>query len=143
MTLVLSSAILDDLQELARQGAPKEVCGLLFGDNGTVSGFLSTENVAKDPLRHFEIDPADLIAAERAMRAGGQAICGYYHSHPSGSVSPSKTDAEMAASDGRIWLIINGKEAAAWRALANGEIYGRFEPITLDCHNTNGQTADY
>lgn len=142
MTLVLSSAILDDLQELARQAAPAETCGLLFGDNGTVSGFLPTKNVAKQPLHRFEIDPVDLIAAERAMRDGGQAICGYYHSHPSGSVSPSKTDAEMAAPDGRIWLIIDGLDAAAWRALHHGKIYGRFDPITLDCHSTNGQTAN-
>lgn len=142
MTLVLSSAILDDLQQLARQAAPKEACGLLFGDNGTVLGFLATKNVAEQPLRHFEIDPADLIAAERAMRDGGPNIAGYFHSHPSGSVSPSKTDAEMAAPDGRIWLIINGDDAAAWQALQNGKIYGRFDPITLDCQSTNGQTAD-
>lgn len=142
MKLVLSSAILDDLQELARQAAPEEACGLLFGDNGTVSGFLATKNVAQFPLRHFEIDPVDLIAAERAMRDGGQAIHGYYHSHPSGSVVPSKTDAAMAAPDDRIWLIVNGKDALAWRATKNGEIYGRFDPITLDCQSTKGQTAD-
>lgn len=142
MTLVLSSAILDDLQELARQAAPEEACGLLFGDNVTVSGFLSTKNVAEQPLRHFEINPSDLIAAERAMRGGGPNITGYFHSHPSGSVSPSQTDAEMAAPDGRIWLIIDGQDAAAWRAVQNGEIYDRFDPITLDCRGTNGQTAD-
>ncbi len=142
MTLVLSSAILDELQQLAHQSAPEEACGLLFGNNGTVSGFLATKNIARNPLRHFEINPADLIGAERAMRDGGPEIIGYYHSHPSGSVSPSKTDAAMAASDDRIWLIINGQEAAAWQAVANGEIYGRFDPITLDCQSTNGQTAD-
>lgn len=142
MTLVLSSAILDELQQLAHQSAPEEACGLLFGDNGTVSGFLATKNVAESPLRHFEIDPVELIAAERAMRDGEANIAGYFHSHPSGTVSPSKTDAEMAAPDGRIWLIINGADAAAWQAKENGEIYGRFNPITLDCHSTNGQTAN-
>ncbi|QTD57664.1 M67 family metallopeptidase [Parasphingorhabdus cellanae] len=131
-----------DLQQLACQMAPEEACGLLFGDNGTVSSFKTTKNVAENPLHHFEINPSDLIAAERAMRDGGPTIIGYFHSHPSGSVSPSKTDAVMAASDGRIWLIIDGQQAAAWRAVQKGEIYGRFNPITLDCHSTNGQTAD-
>ncbi len=142
MKLVISSVILDDLQELAREAAPEETCGLLFGDNGTALGFLATKNVAENPLRHFEIDPADLIAAERAMRAGGPNILGYYHSHPSGAVEPSKTDAAMAAPDNRIWLIINGRQAAGWQAVSNGEIYDRFDPITLDCQSTNGQTAD-
>ncbi len=142
MTLVLSSAILDDLQQLARQSDPEEACGLLFGENGTVSGFLATRNIAEQPLCHFEIDPVDLIAAERSMRDGGPNILGYYHSHPSGSVSPSQTDAEMAAADSRIWLIINGQDAAAWRAVPNGEIYERFDSITLDCQSTKGQTAD-
>lgn len=142
MTLVLSSAILDELQQLAYQSAPEEACGLLFGNSGTVSGFLATKNVALHPMTHFEIDPVELIAAERAMRDGALNIAGYFHSHPSGSVAPSKTDAEMAAPDGRIWLIINGKDVAAWRADENGEIYGRFDPITLDCNSTNGQTAD-
>ncbi len=76
------------------------------------------------------------------MRDHGPRIVGYYHSHPSGSVKPSKTDANMAAPDDRIWLIINGQEAAAWRTLENGEIYDRFDPITLDCEGTKGQTAD-
>ncbi|MEH6756774.1 MAG: M67 family metallopeptidase [Parasphingorhabdus sp.] len=142
MKLVISSTILDDLQRHAKETAPEEVCGLLFGNNGTVLSYAAAKNVAKNPARHFEIDPMALIAAERAMRGGGAPIVGYYHSHPSGSVSPSKTDAAMAAPDGRIWLIINGQDVAAWRSVANGKIYGRFDPITLDCQSTNGQTAD-
>lgn len=142
MKLVISSTILDDLQLHAKETAPQEACGLLFGDIGTVLRFSAVKNIAENPTRHFEIDPATLIAAERAMRDGGLNIIGYYHSHPSGSVSPSKTDAAMAAPDGRIWLIINGQEVAAWRSVANGEIYGRFDPIALDCQSTNRQTAD-
>ncbi|GAA0483064.1 hypothetical protein GCM10009096_26800 [Parasphingorhabdus litoris] len=142
MKLVISSTILDELQQLARETAPEEACGLLFGDNGRVSSFKVTQNVAENRLRHFEIDPVDLISAERAMRDNGPRIIGYYHSHPSGAVGPSQTDAAMAAPDDRIWLIINGQDAAAWQAVENGEIYGRFDPITLDCQSTKGQTAD-
>jgi len=82
-----------------------------------------------------------LIAAERAMREGGPKIIGYYHSHPSGAVRPSKTDAACAAPDDRLWLILNGEDAAAWKAKVDGEIYGRFTPITLDCSQTKGHTA--
>tara|TARA_R110002033_G_scaffold8570_2_gene29197 strand:- start:187 stop:618 length:432 start_codon:yes stop_codon:yes gene_type:complete len=141
MQVFISSAILAELQQLALAGAPKEICGILFGRNGQVSGYRGAENVADDPVRHFEIDPAILIAAEREQRDGGARIFGYYHSHPAGTVDPSQTDAASAAPDGRIWLILNGRDAAAWQAVDAGKIYGRFNAITLDCSSANGQTT--
>ncbi|HEY9090578.1 M67 family metallopeptidase [Parasphingorhabdus sp.] len=141
MTLIISSAILDELHRYAKQAAPEEACGLLFGEGSTVLRAARAENVAENRRLNFEIDPAALIAAERAMRDGGEAIIGYFHSHPSGSVKPSRTDAAMAAPDGRIWLITNGEQVAAWQAVANGEIFERFNPIPLDCQSTNGLTA--
>lgn len=142
MTLIISSAILDDLRRYAKAAAPEEACGLLFGEGGTVLRAAPVKNVAVDRRHFFEIEPAALIAAERGMRDGGEAIIGYYHSHPAGSVEPSPTDAAMAAPDGRMWLITDGQKVAAWQAVANGEIFGRFNPIPLDCESTNGQTAD-
>ncbi|MEH6791267.1 M67 family metallopeptidase [Parasphingorhabdus sp.] len=141
MQLVISSAMLADLQQLARVAAQQEICGILFGRDGRVSARRPTRNVAADPGRHFEIDPRALIDAERGERNGGDAVLGYYHSHPSGTVRPSITDAESAAPDGRLWLIINGQDAAAWQAVPDGEIYGRFDAIPLDCFGANGQTA--
>jgi len=141
MQLLISSAMLADLQQLALAAAPQEICGILFGHNGRVSARRAAKNVADDPLRHFEIDPRTLIAAEREQRDGGERILGYYHSHPSGPVKPSTTDAESAAPDGRLWLIVNGQDAAAWHTAKNGEIYGRFNAITLDCFGPKGQTA--
>ena len=125
--------MLADLQQLALAAAPQEICGILFGREGRVSARRPAKNVADDPRRHFEIDPATLIAAERDQRSGGQPILGYYHSHPAGTVRPSITDAECAAADGRLWLIVNGQDAAAWRAAEKGEISGRFDAILLDC----------
>lgn len=75
------------------------------------------------------------------MRDGGEPILGYYHSHPAGSVRPSRTDADSAAPDGRLWLILNGQDAAAWQTACAGEIYGRFDAIKLDCWDAKGQTA--
>ena len=133
--------MLADLQQLARVAGTQEICGILFGREGRVSALRAAKNVAADPSRHFEIDPRTLIDAERGERGGGEPILGYYHSHPAGPVRPSITDAESAAPDGRIWLIINGQDAAAWRAVPDGEIYGRFGAIPLDCAGAKGQTA--
>ncbi len=133
--------MLADLQQLARMAAPQEICGILFGREGRVSARRAARNVAEDRHRHFEIDPRVLIDAERGERSGGEPILGYYHSHPSGTVRPSTTDAASAAPDGRLWLILNGEAAAAWQAVPDGEIYGRFGAIPLDCSDAKGQTA--
>tara|TARA_R110001599_G_scaffold7283_12_gene35863 strand:+ start:929 stop:1360 length:432 start_codon:yes stop_codon:yes gene_type:complete len=141
MQVFISSAMLADLQLIALAGAPEEICGILFGRDGRVSGYRVAQNVADDPGRHFEIDPVTLIAAEREQREGGEPILGYYHSHPAGTVSPSSTDAQCAAPDGRVWLILNGEDAAAWHSVDPGEIYGRFVAMKLDCTDAKGQTA--
>lgn len=133
--------MLADLQQLTQAAAPQEICGLLFGREGRVSARRTAKNVAQDPQRHFEIDPATLIAAERHQRDGGEPILGYYHSHPAGTVRPSITDAECAAPDDRLWLILNGQDAAAWRATEKGKVYGRFDAIPLDCFGAKGQTT--
>ena len=133
--------MLADLQQLARRAAPQEICGILLGREGRVSARRAARNVADEPHRHFEIDPRVLIDAERRERSGGVPILGYYHSHPSGTVRPSRTDAGSAAPDGRPWLILNGEAAAAWQSVPDGEIYGRFSAIALDCSGPKGQTA--
>jgi proteasome lid subunit RPN8/RPN11 len=133
--------MLAELQLFSRDAAPEEICGILFGRDGRVSGYRAAQNVADDPCRHFEIDPAILIAAERDQRGAGEPILGYYHSHPAGTVTPSRTDAESAAPDGKVWLILNGEDAAAWHSANLGQIYGRFDAMKLDCSGAKGQTA--
>jgi proteasome lid subunit RPN8/RPN11 len=74
--------------EAALRAFPAEACGLLLGQEGHIMEARACANVAPDPLRHFEIDPAALIAAHRASRAGGLAVLGYFHSHPNGLARP-------------------------------------------------------
>jgi desampylase len=129
MTLRISSDQRQQLFNWAEQAAPNECCGLLFGENGLVAEMELVANVAADPARHFELDPKALITAEKAARAGGKPILGYFHSHPSGDCSPSMTDAAQAAPDGRIWVIVGGGEMAVWQAVENGSIHARFRAV--------------
>lgn len=129
MAVRISSCVIELIQSAARRAAPAEACGLLFGDGDAIMLASETANVAADPHRHFEIDPAALFAALRAERSGGPALIGYWHSHPSGDVRPSPTDAAMAAADGKLWLITDGTALALWRALPGGTLHGRFEPV--------------
>ncbi len=148
MSLKISSELRAKLLNAAREADPLECCGLLMGHNDTVTdtvtGILPAANVSDTPHTHFEIDPAILIAAEKAVRirseaeqgasqrAGqGAAILGYYHSHPSGKAVPSATDAQMAVPDGRYWVVIASEELGVFRAVQKGEVWGRFDKVEV------------
>lgn len=120
MEIHLARGIVAAIRMEAAKAHPHEACGLLLGREGRVQEIRRCANVALDPARHFEIDPAALIAAFRAQRGGGARVLGYYHSHPSGAAMPSATDAAMAAHDGMIWAICAGEAVSWWRDGANG-----------------------
>lgn len=126
----ISTSLLDPIIAAAT-ASTTEICGLLLGRNAAVTAAIACRNVAADPHRRFEIDPAALIAAYRQARTGGDAVIGHYHSHPGGLPVPSACDAAAAAADGAIWLIVGGGGWRAWRAVADGAVQGRFDPLPL------------
>ncbi|TPG13831.1 M67 family peptidase [Sphingomonas koreensis] len=132
MSARISSAALQQIIAHAAAFPQLEVCGLLFGDADVIEAIEPCANVAEDRATRFEIDPARLLAAHRAMRSGGARLIGHYHSHPRGSATPSARDAQAAAADGAIWLIVAGGAVDAYRAVDHGEIEGRFAPLALD-----------
>lgn len=124
MELMVTRGTIAALIAAARGALPRECCGLLLGQGRRIALAQPAANVHADPLRHFEIDPAALIAAHRAARAGGLELLGYYHSHPNGLAGPSAQDRAMASGDGRVWAIIAAGAVIWWRDTANG-----FEPL--------------
>jgi proteasome lid subunit RPN8/RPN11 len=126
--LEISSAALQRIVADAIAYSARERCGLLFGDAGRIAEATLCANVAADPARTFEIDPAALFGALRDERRGGAKLVGYWHSHPSGDVRPSATDAAMAAPDGKLWLIVGDGDVAVWRA-GNDASGTRFSPV--------------
>ncbi len=132
MALIISSDLQTKIRDEANMADPMECCGLLMGQGHVVSDIVPAANVSKTPRTHFEIDPAILIEAIKAERAGGPAILGYYHSHPSSDNQPSVTDAAMAAADGKYWVIIANLGLKAFRASQNGAMHGRFDAVELN-----------
>lgn len=124
MDVQVTSGVMATLREEAEKAAPNECCGLLLGRGGRITEARAAENVADDPLRQFEIDPAALLAAHKQARAGGPELLGYYHSHPDGHPAPSATDCEHASGDARVWAIIAGADVTFW---LDGE--GGFERV--------------
>ncbi|MBW4329498.1 Mov34/MPN/PAD-1 family protein [Stakelama sp. CBK3Z-3] len=134
----ISRATLTRLMVLAGQSPDAEICGILRGHGDAVRAALATANAAADPARRFEIDPAMLLRCHRlARRPGGFEIIGYYHSHPGGRPFPSATDAAMAQPDGKLWLIVTRDEARLWRAVAQGDMHGRFDAVAFDMPTGN------
>ena len=125
MEIVLTREIVQALLQESARVYPFEACGLLLGEGARLTHIQPTANIAPDPARHFEIDPAALIAAHRAARQGRAQILGYYQSHPTGSPAPSATDAAMAARDGRVWAIVGGDAIGWWMDGKDG-----FEPLS-------------
>ncbi|KQU62625.1 hypothetical protein ASG67_04175 [Sphingomonas sp. Leaf339] len=131
MDVTISSDLMQRIVAAAAADPAVEVCGLLFGNADAVVAVEACRNVATDIARRFEIDPAALIAAYRRGRGCGPAVVGCYHSHPTGVAAPSARDAADAAADGGLWLIVGGGAVTAWRAVENGPVHDRFEPVRL------------
>ncbi len=85
----------------AAQDYPHECCGFLVGkadgDAVTVTRTVPAANTRADsPRNRFEIDPGELVKTDRAARAEGLSVVGFYHSHPDAAAMPSEFDREHA-----------------------------------------------
>ena len=89
----ISRAHSDELIAHARDDAPNECCGYIWGKDGRVVGMQRAENLRQSPYG-YELDPRP--CSRRTIwttRASGSAI---YHSHPRSPAEPSQTDINLA-----------------------------------------------
>lgn len=129
MPLEVSSSVIAVLLAEAAAARPREACGILLGEGGTVSRAVACANVHPTPATHFEIDPQALIDAHRAARSVGPEVMGYWHSHPVGPPVPSATDRLHATQDGKVWAIVGEGRVGWWR-----DARGGFEPLSyVEC----------
>jgi desampylase len=128
--LWLTAIQAQQITEHARKGSPAEVCGVIAGYGDKVVRIMPLPNVAKEPRRHYQIDPAGLVAAWSEIESAGLSLIGFYHSHPYGDPIPSPTDVRDAAYSDAVYLIagLPGGSArlAAWQIR-----YGQVEPVEL------------
>ena len=85
----------------AAKDYPHECCGFLVGKSEgskvTVTRIIPAANTRDDsPRNRFEIDPGELVKTDRAARAEGLGVVGFYHSHPDAPAQPSEFDREHA-----------------------------------------------
>ncbi len=133
MTIELPRAVLQAIQEHARDAYPEECCGFLMGRSGPprrVEESRRARNVARENRsRRYMIDPVELLHADDDARKKNLDLIGIYHSHPDHPPVPSEYDRSRAAS----WLSYvivsvvdrHPKDVTAWQF---DEATGSFQP---------------
>ncbi|MFQ5779073.1 MAG: Mov34/MPN/PAD-1 family protein, partial [Terriglobia bacterium] len=103
MALLISEALLEEICQHGRRAYPNECCGALLGapgedDTKEVRALLSLDNrrAGEAARTRFLVTAEDYRAAEKAARAQGLEIVGFYHSHPDHPARPSEFDREHA-----------------------------------------------
>jgi proteasome lid subunit RPN8/RPN11 len=97
----LKNKDLDQIRQIAVQTYPHECCGVMAGliENGTrmVTEVIPAENQRTDsPANRYLITADFLFQVERRLRANGQSVIGFFHSHPDVAARPSSYDLEHA-----------------------------------------------
>jgi proteasome lid subunit RPN8/RPN11 len=123
----------------ARSARPLECCGLLVGRRREVLFAYPVRNMAASAAR-FEVDPRAHVDLRRVVRqlVPPLAIVGAYHSHPSGSASPSPSDIEEALYDDWTHLIV-GLGGGRARLAAYRIRQGRVRPLALERRGSRGR----
>ena len=99
MTFQLSKSLIAQMISHALKSDPDECCGLLIGVD-VPTRLQKMRNVHSTPARRYEMDPVELMQAEREAEANDERIVGIYHSHTFTQAYPSQTDANNAAQSG-------------------------------------------
>jgi len=127
----ISRAAFDRLLAEARANPNIECCGLLAGREGITSAVLPAKNALQSAMA-YEIDPEELFALFRRMRAEALEHLGIYHSHPKGENSPSPLDLERAFYPDAAYLIISADLNASNTVRAFRIVAGRARELPLE-----------
>jgi proteasome lid subunit RPN8/RPN11 len=92
---------LEEVERHAEEAYPRECCGCLLGtregDRWLVQRVVRTRNLLESSREdRYQMDPADRFRAEELARKSGEAVVGFYHSHPDHEVYFSQTDLQSS-----------------------------------------------
>jgi proteasome lid subunit RPN8/RPN11 len=112
--LKLSPEIAERIRKHGAETYPHECCGALLGRDSDAAATDSSGQDARTPPRdilelfplvnrrddsprnRFSVTSEDVLAAEKAARALGIDVVGWYHSHPDHPAEPSQYDRDHA-----------------------------------------------
>jgi proteasome lid subunit RPN8/RPN11 len=101
--IVLAGQWEERIRREGEKSYPNECCGILLGRTGAegsrvVEDLVPIENAWEtgEQYHRFQIEPEDMMRAEREARKRGLDVLGFYHSHPDHPAKPSDFDREQA-----------------------------------------------
>ena len=98
----IANSLLRQIYDHTEESYPYECCGLLIGTtdqekNHTVHAFRRCKNLNKERAHdRYDMDPLDMLRAEREFENSPWDIIGVYHSHPDHPSRASQTDTDRA-----------------------------------------------
>jgi len=107
-TLKISSQLVKEIRQHGAEAYPEECCGALLGresggDEASTLELREILDVLPLPNRRrdstgtrFLLTAEDVAEAEKAARAHGMEVVGWYHSHPDQFAGPSEFDRQNA-----------------------------------------------
>jgi proteasome lid subunit RPN8/RPN11 len=126
---------------------PHECCGFLIGrieegEKRIVEVQRAGNEREDSPQNRYLISPLEIHRADRAARARGLDILGFYHSHPDVAARPSDYDRDHATWPGYTFVIVSvrqGKAAEmnAWVLTEDGSHFDA-EPIAETLSGAGG-----
>lgn len=112
--MVVAAELRRELERHADEEAPNEACGLLLLRDSVAEQYVPCLNAAASPYR-FDLRVPDPAVVADAEDEGYELAV--FHSHPTGSAKPSRTDiANIGLWEGRPYLILSRPtgELLAW-----------------------------
>ncbi len=95
----------------AAETFPEECCGFLIGspsEPSRVTAVRRARNVAEtNRERRYVIDPLEQLRVEKELSETGEAVLGFYHSHPNHPAEPSEFDRSHAVPWYRWYVILS------------------------------------
>ncbi|MDR2419100.1 MAG: M67 family metallopeptidase [Treponema sp.] len=99
----LPTQCLDAIHAEGEKAYPNECCGILLGaiaddDTRLVESILPIANARgqAEQYHRFQIEPEDLLRAEKEAKVQNREVLGFYHSHPDHPAQPSEYDRNNA-----------------------------------------------
>ncbi len=110
--IIVPADILAQIIAHAQEGWPEEVCGLLSGQAGVVTGLLRARNISEDRRHSYQVDPQTLLR-QFEFEEAGETLAAIYHSHPDTAAYPSASDVRQATYPDAIYIICSLQSRAA------------------------------
>jgi proteasome lid subunit RPN8/RPN11 len=136
-SLMIRPSLVRELERHALESLPDESCGVLIGRierrTRIVEQVRPAANISPDDrTRTYQIEPRTVFECFRNARQTRRHVLGFYHSHPDGTVRPSRRDRDgawpnmsyliIAVSDGQVAGLRNWKAGPADGALIEERI---------------------